>query len=120
SLDPNATPTVLVDAETGAMVLHFAELDMYESDPNERALMLRTVERLRDGARYIVAIRNVVDDSAQPVAPSDAFRALRDDLPTDDDRIEGRRAHYEDLFAQLESLGIPRGELQIAWDFTMS
>src|SRR5690606_34953684 len=47
-----------------------------------------------------------------------AFRALRDEIDTGDERVDGRREKFEGLFAELEGAGVARDELQIAWDFT--
>jgi hypothetical protein len=118
SLEAAESPTILLDLETGELVPHFSELDMQEDDPDERALMVRPVVRLRSAARYVVAIRHVVDAAGAPIAPTDGFRALRDDIATGDDRIESRRARYEEIFGALADAGVARDDLQIAWDFT--
>jgi hypothetical protein len=134
------SPTVLLNAETGERVPHWVDRDEWvveakrrveagEDRPNftiprsleelqqEQALMLRPAIRLDDATRYIVAIRDVVDESGDPVEPSSAFSALRDG--TDGDAVvESRRAHFEGIFAELEAAGVERGDLQLAWDFT--
>lgn len=117
SLEPSS-PTVLMDAETGELVPHFAEIDMSTFHADDRALLLRPAVRLRDAARYIVAIRKIVDEQGQAIAPSPSFQALRDGTKTTSARLEARRAHFEDIFARLEKKGIARKELQIAWDYT--
>jgi hypothetical protein len=111
-------PTVLLDAETGERIPHYAELDMSLGPPDQRSFMIRPVVRLDDSRRYIMAIRNVVDDNGQAIAPSPGFRALRDLEPSDDPAIESRRPLYADIFARLEDAGVERGTLQIAWDYT--
>lgn len=137
-----ASPTVIIDAETGARVPHWAELDEWvvqakiridagEDKPEfptltrelaelrqEQAFMVRPAIRLNDATRYIVAIRNVQDGEGALVPPSPGFKALRDAEPSDDEVIESRRAHFEEIFSTLESAGIAREDLQIAWDFT--
>jgi hypothetical protein len=106
------SPTVVLRADTGARVLHFAELD--KSQPGaERPFLIRPLERLADGVRYIVAIRNVAG-----AAPSPAFAALRDRLPSDEPSVDARRALYADIFQRLEAAGVARADLQLAWDFT--
>jgi hypothetical protein len=113
------SPTILLEVETGKLIPHFSELDVSSpTDDDDRGFMIRPVVRLADGARYIVAIRKVVDARGQPVEPSEAFRALRDGMPSDDASIEGRRALYDDIFAKLDTAGIPKDDLQIAWDYT--
>ncbi|MFW6050370.1 MAG: hypothetical protein ACODAU_04305 [Myxococcota bacterium] len=128
------SPTVILNAETGERLAHWAELDWYvvegkelgrfdisrptEELQEEQTLMLRPAVRPEDATRYIVAIRDVVDEAGAPLPPSPAFAALRDDTPSDDPEVEGRRGHFEDIFEVLEDAGIPRDDLQLAWDFT--
>lgn len=135
------SPTVIINANTGEKLAHWVDLDEYvvqaklrieagEKPPEfdiqrdieelrqEQALMLRPAIRPEDATRYIVAIRNVVDNNGAMVNPSTGFQALRDDQPSDDPIIESRRAHFEDIFTRLEDAGIARADLQIAWDFT--
>ena len=135
------SPTVIIDPVTGERLPHWVDLDDYvvqaklriddaerlpdfdiERDIDElrqeQALMLRPAVRPEDATRYIVAIRNVVDVAGVAIEPSPGFLALRDDLPSDDPIIESRRAHFEAIFAALESQDIARSDLQIAWDFT--
>ena len=115
----DASPTVLLDAESGARIAHWAELD--ESMPNDddhRVLVLRPAVRLAAGRRYIAAIRGVVDGRGAVLAPSHAFTSLRDHRP--DPVIEARRASFDDVFARLAKAGVKTGDLQLAWDWTTS
>ncbi len=118
SIDP-ASPTVLMRADTGERVAHFSEIDESVGDPSApRTFMIRPVVPLEHGTRYIVAIRHVVDASGSAIAPSDVFRALRDNTEYDLDYVRDRRAHFESLFSTLETNGVARSDLQLAWDFT--
>lgn len=117
SLDDDC-PTVVIDAETGERVPHFAELDMSHDDDTRRTFIIRPVVRLKDATRYIVAIRDVVDADGKALAPTPAFLAFRDHQSFDHPSIEPRRALYEDIFTRLEQRGVARKDLQIAWDFT--
>jgi len=111
------SPSILLDAETGELVPHFAEIDMRAPTAEQRATMLRPVVRLRDDARYIVAFRNLRNESDELIEASPGFAALRDDTASDDESIEARRALYEDIFAKLSEAGWDRSEIQTAWDF---
>jgi hypothetical protein len=114
-----ASPTILIEADTGKLVPHFAELDVSgSSGDGDHAFMIRPVVRLRDSTRYIVAIRHVVDDMGKEIAPSPAFQALRDGTPSDEKSVDFRRDLYADIFAKLKTAGIDQKDLQIAWDFT--
>ncbi len=118
SLDIDS-PTVIIDADTGEHIAHFSELDVAAAQkPDQQAFMIRPVVRLEDGHRYIVAIRNVLDAQGNPLPPSPAFKALRDGTPSTDPSVKNRRALYNDIFTRLEKAGVPRNNLQLAWDFT--
>jgi hypothetical protein len=115
SLVPDS-PTVLLDVDTGERVAHFSEL---ESSPEVAAghstLYLRPAGRLAERHHYAVAIRGLRAKDGASVAPSAAFRALRDGLPGP---LDARRESFErDVFAPLAAAGIARETLQLAWDF---
>ena len=112
-----SSPSIVLDAETGELVPHFAQVDYQARSADERSTMIRPVVRLRDDARYIVAFRNVTDGAGAVIEPSATFAALRDGTASEDASIEARRALYEDIFEKLEAKGWARNEIQIAWDF---
>ena len=112
------SPTILMEADTGVLVPHFAEIDMSTFHDDDRAIMIHPVVRLKDGTRYIAAVRNVVDATGAVVPPSAAFQALRDSHVTTMTSLESRRAHFEDIFGKLQAAGIDRKSLLIAWDYT--
>ncbi len=117
SIDP-ASPTILMDAETGALVPHFVDIDGAGRTDDDTATILRPVMRLEDAHRYIVAVRHVKGGDGQDIAPSDAFRALRDGTDSPDASVRRRRGLYDDIFGRLEAHGVSRKDLQIAWDYT--
>lgn len=118
SLEPDS-PTVLMNAETGERMPHFAEIDESVSDESApRAFIIMPVVPLDHATRYIVAIRGVVDEGGAPVETRATFRALRDGEDTDVATIDARRAHFEEIFATLSDAGVARDDLQLAWDFT--
>ncbi|NMO20121.1 hypothetical protein HPC49_21755 [Pyxidicoccus fallax] len=111
--------TVLLDAELGEGVLHFAELDPRAPSDARRALLLRPLVRLRNDARYIVALRGLVAEDGTPVPVPEGFRRIRDGQTAGDPLLAPIAARYEqEIFPVLQAAGIPRGELQLAWDFT--
>ncbi len=118
-----SSPTLLLDAETGELVPHFAEVDIQALQSpgvatDESSTMIRPVVRLKDNARYIVAFRNVTRTDGAVIEASAPFAALRDGTASEDESVEARRALYEDIFAKIEAKGWSRDEIQIAWDFT--
>lgn len=106
--------TVLLDAERGERVLHIAEADPRALDPTRRAVVIRPQVRLRDGARYIVALRNLTDAEGQTVASPPSFAALREGAGP-----EALQARYDAaIFPALATAGVPRDDVFLAWDFT--
>lgn len=112
------SPSIVLDAETGEIVPHFAEIDIRAADADQRSTMIRPVVRLRDGARYIVAFRTLMNEDGETIQPSPVFAALRDGTSSDEPSVEARRDLYEDIFAKLEAKGWSRSDVQVAWDFT--
>lgn len=113
------SPTLVINAETGARVPHFSELDVSMADPNApQAFIIRPVVALDHATRYIVAIRGVVDESGALIEPSPVFRALRDGTEFDLPYVQSRREHFEAMFTTLAEHGVAREDLQLAWDFT--
>ena len=115
----DGSPTVLMNAETGERVPHFAELDMSMADESApQTFIIRPVVTLEHATRYIVAIRGVVDASGAAIPPSPVFQALRDADEYDLPYVQSRRDHFEALFTTLADNGVARDGLQLAWDFT--
>ncbi|MDJ0877253.1 MAG: hypothetical protein QNI86_01520 [Halieaceae bacterium] len=119
SLDADAAIQV-IDAATGERQLLWAELDSRPAADEARALMIRLARNLQDGGRYIVALQNLVAEDGSTIPSSDAFTVFKEGIPSDIPAFEDRRAGYEDIFAILESNGIPRESLYLAWDFTVA
>ncbi|MEN9787271.1 MAG: hypothetical protein RLZZ299_2535 [Pseudomonadota bacterium] len=109
---------IVLDAETGERQPFFAELDMSGAHvPGQEVLFIRPVRPLAHGHRIVVGLRNLRDVQGAPIAPSPAFRALRDGLSSDDPDVVRRRGDFEGIFSALEQAGWSRGELTLAWDF---
>lgn len=119
SLEPDAK-SFLIDLDTGERLPHWVELDAHAQDPAERLTVLWPSQALNYDGHYLVAYRGLTRGGAA-VDPSPAFASLRDELPSSDPDIEGRRAHYEEVvFPALASHGVDRDELVLAWDFHTS
>lgn len=114
--------TVILDMTTGERVAHFAEVDANEkSDFDRQAVYLRPAQRFAGGHRYAVGIRNTVkgrDGKALPV--SDGFRAVLDDRDLGHERLDRARPRLREAVAALETAGVPRESLLVAWDFTVT
>jgi len=113
---------VLLDTQTGRRWPVWVEVDQYTQEAGvlpatavQHDLMIHPAANLADGHRYIVALRHVVGDNGQVVAPSPAFAAYRDGTAPPSDP---RTAHMNRLFATLAEAGVARRDLYLAWDFT--
>ncbi len=121
----NDSPTIVMEAETGALVPHWAEVDhgadsqarRFSEPSPQQTFLIRPAVRLKNNTRYIVAIRKVVDLDGQVIAPSAEFKNLRDGTPSTKPSVEGRRTLYKDIFGKLQKAGVGQADLQIAWDF---
>src|SRR5262245_30518406 len=118
SLDPDS-PVVVLDARTGKRWPVWAELDM-NSPAGGRALVVRPAVNYVEGHRYVVAVRHLVDGAGVAIPASAAFASYRDGQCTTDATFEGRRGHMETLLRGLERAGVARGDLQLAFDFTVA
>jgi len=108
--------TVIVDADSGALVPHFAEVDSRPPADHPQMLALRPLAPLEPSTRYVVAIRGLTREvDGEALAPPETFLALRDGRSP----LAELEAHYEEsVFAVLEAAEVPREDLQLAWDFT--
>lgn len=121
-------PVVLMRADSGERIVHFAELDANTDDVTRRAVIVRPGRRLEDGTRYIVAFRDLVDVMGNPIRPRLAFRALRDGGSEAQiaracgsrcaAAIAARLPVFTDIFQRLQANGVDPASLILAWDFT--
>jgi hypothetical protein len=117
-------PMVLLDATTGERHPFWSELDQHPgTSDGSRLLILRPAVQLREGHRYLVALRDLRRADGSLVHTTPVFRAYRDGTgaPTDaPDDFEARRPHHERLFDELAAAGVQRRDLFLAWDFTVA
>ncbi len=120
SLAPTS-PIVLVDMETGLRTPFFAEVDQNTGTVATRALIIRPLARLVPTHRYAVGIRNTVKSIDGGELPrSAAFQALVDGTPYDHPRFAALAAAAPAMFTALETAGVPKEELVLAWDFVVA
>jgi hypothetical protein len=121
SLD-DGSPIILLNADTGERHPFWAELDAWNDDPERTPLLIRPATNLDHGARYIVALRDMRDSDGEPIEAARAFRNYRDGPPGRGRPPEqGRRAQMEEIFRALaQHTDVERGELYLAWDFTVA
>ena len=116
----DASPTVVIDLETGELVSHFAELDVAGVDkPSSQALFIRPFKLLAGSHHYGVAIKKTLKaKGGGEIAVSEGFQAILDGEETTHKLLERARPRYEELFAKLAAKGIAKEDLLTAWDFT--
>ncbi|MBK5287639.1 MAG: hypothetical protein JJE46_04135 [Acidimicrobiia bacterium] len=113
-------PIVLIDAATGERWPVWSELDSQADPANEPALIVRVAKNLPEGHRFIVAMRDLRTADGSRLPTTRGFALYRDNIPTFTPAIEARRPHMESVLHDLETFGIARGNLDLAWDFTVA
>lgn len=126
TLGPGST-VQLLRYDTGERVPLLAEVDRNAGPGERQAIVIYPQLRLRPKTRYVVALRGVMGlgptspagpATREPLPPPAGFRVLRDDKLHRGSVRSKLRARYAEIFALLEKQGVPRSELQLAWDFT--
>ncbi|MFI6521341.1 hypothetical protein ACIBF1_37705 [Spirillospora sp. NPDC050679] len=109
-------PLLLVNARTGKRQPYWAELDA--QDPQRRTLIVRPAVRLDEGARYLVAVRNLRDGQGKAIPAGQVFTALAKPTAPADKRLKSRWQALQTTLRDLRRAGVPTGGLNLAWDFT--
>lgn len=111
------SPTLLIEADTGALIPHFVDIDTRDERPERQSLVLTPLVGLKEKTRYVAAIRKVKGPDGALAKTPEGFRRLRDQ--DNDAELAPLLARYEaDVFAPLNKLAVDRAELQMAWDFS--
>jgi hypothetical protein len=112
------SPIWLLEMKSGTRVPFFAEVDLAAPKGDEPAgLIIRPQVALAWNSRYAVAVRSSLRNAAGgPLEPPEGFRRVRDRLPLDP-VAKAEAARLEEVISALESRGLPRSELVLAWDF---
>ncbi len=113
-------PIVVIDAETGQRWPIWTEIDSTANEPSKRVLEIHPAVNFTSGHRYIVAVRNVRNAAKEKIEAPPAFRYYRDNVASEQEAINVRRPHFEELFTKLEAAGIERHSLYLTWDFTVA
>ena len=106
---------ILLDAFTRERQMIWSEID-----PATGLLMIHPARNLVEGHRYIVALRDLKTASGKLIPAGRAFRVLRDNLPTTNRGLLGRRVGFERTFKKLAGAGVDRHSLFLAWTFTVA
>jgi len=102
----------VLDAETGARVPAWAEVDRFAEDPAEQTLTIRLAQPMAHARRHVVAIQGLTTPDGAPVPSPTGFAALQAGSGPAD-----HQAHYDDnIFPVLEAAGLDPAAVQLAWD----
>jgi hypothetical protein len=129
STDADASPSLLIDLDTGQAVPHFLEPDVVFAEPPHASgtlMILQPGIALRNSARYAVAVRRLVAASARggpggsgsAAEASDGFKRMRDSRPRSGEEAERLKRWESSVFPAISEKGWDRGELQLAWEFS--
>jgi hypothetical protein len=125
AIELSVAPTALVqwleldaDGKVKRRIPYFVELDAQEPDSAKRTLFVRPGVILEPGTRYVVGVRQLQDQAGKPYARSPAFEALvKDDPKLNMTVLMPHKQRYGQIFAALDSQGVKKEELLLAWDF---
>jgi hypothetical protein len=110
------SPIVVVDMDTGERAPFFAEVDQNVKDPLKRALVIRPLARLHTSAHYAVGItKKVKAADGSDLTLSDGFKAAVSGDSIDHPLFQSKK--YKDIFAALQTAGVAKTDLALAWDF---
>ncbi len=119
SMDFSTSPTLLIRADRGEAVPHYTDIDPAADDAGHVAITMYPLVQLAENTRYIVAYRGIKNTDGSYAQPAEGFRRLRDRRTLLDPALAVLADRFEsDIFAPLESKGVARWTLQLAWDFT--
>jgi hypothetical protein len=115
SLDSNA-PIVILDTSTERRVPYFAELDAQTMNTAEQLLLVHPAIALTEAHRYVVVLRDLVDDSGHSIAPLASTTAAWNATSRSSTRLQYvSKVLHKDLLSVIGST-----EPYMAWDFTVA
>ncbi len=127
-IDPNTLPTdtmdsgasvVLIDPATLEPFPTLVELDGQADSSGVQSLIIRPLAALKPDTTYVVLIRSDLKAAdGGELRTTRAFTALRDDLPTSNDTIEGMRDDFAPVNATIESLNLDPESVVLGWTFS--
>ncbi len=116
----SGAPVVVIDTVTHRRHLIWTELDATAGSVKNTALIIRPGRNWVEGRRYVVALRRLKNAAGRTLAAPPVFRAYRDGAITRQRVVEARRPRMNRIFADLAKAKIARGDLYLAWDFTVA
>ena len=105
----------MINARTRKRHLVYAELDANAKRASDRMLLIHPGENFDEGERYIVALRGLRTAAGKRIKASKGFRALKRGAGP-----QRLRERYRGIFRTLRRAGVAKGNLTLAWDFTVA
>jgi len=95
------------------------EMDASANGASDQALIIRPVDTLAADTGHVVLIRDhlLSADGASHPTPTEAFRALRDGIPTDCDEVESQRDDFERVLQAIDEQGLAPETVVAGWSF---
>lgn len=111
--------TFIMEADTHELHPHWVEIDL-ASDSDEPLILIQPASPLKFGTRYIVGVRNVLNQEGEFIEPSDEFKLLMSPNKPSQTGKADRWSYYQDeILPQLTDAGYTAlNEFQLIWDFT--
>ena len=109
----------LLQEESWERMPALVEVDASANGPYDQALIIRPLTTLAASTGYVVLIRDHLvsaDGSSQPT-PTEAFRALRDGITTDNDEVEAQRDDFELVRQAIDEQGLDPQTVVAGWSF---
>lgn len=98
---------------------HFVDLDARARDLSRQAIILQPFVGLKERTRYVVLMKGVRTRSGELAPAPEGFRRVRDGVAGSDPALASFSQAFEQRIAPLaKQVGVARGELQLAWEFT--
>jgi len=119
SIDKAAAIVWLEVDDKGKVLRHvpyFAELDANEKDTAKKTLLVRPAVILKEATRYVIGMRGLKNTTGKAFARSPAFDLLATGK-TAGTVLAPRQARFDELLGILDSEGVKKADLTIAWDF---
>jgi hypothetical protein len=113
-----SAPIVVIDAQTHNRQLIWAEIDSNAPNAANTTLLIHPGKNLVEGRRYIVALRNLKNRNGNTLQAPGWFKNFRDGGPLPPAQ-QSQKRRYARIFESLGQAGIQRGNLYMAWDFTV-
>ena len=102
--------------DTRERVPLFAEVDANALDGEPQLVLIHPAVRLEPATRYVVALRGLTDVNGAAIELP-AFDALKHRHYPAASRLNSVQNTFDEIFALVESQGVERDSLTLAWDF---